>query len=147
MRGISSAGRQAQRGERLQPRNTQNLPMPAMGVTAPSFSRWAFVSLPCFAVPDHDPNIAAHVGTTASPWPPRRNMHLTLRTNPEFGPAPRFSGRFLDAAELPEGRRPGPLVSLRDGVVFAAYNTYTSVEPLRKLAGANADTGYNPRVK
>ena len=55
--------------------------------------------------------------------------------------------RFLDAAELPEERRPGPLVSLRDGVVFAAYNTYTSVEPLRKLAGANADTGYNPRVR
>ena len=55
--------------------------------------------------------------------------------------------RFLDAAELPEDRRPGPLVALRDGVVFAAYNTYTSVEPLRKLAGANADTGYNPRVR
>jgi len=58
-----------------------------------------------------------------------------------------LSRRFLDAAELQEDRRPGPLVSLRDGVVFAAYNTYTSVEPLRKLAGANADTGYNPRVR
>lgn len=51
---------------------------------------------------------------------------------------------FLDAAELPEGRRPGPLVNLRDAAAFAAYNAYTSVESLRKLAGANADTGYNP---
>ena len=51
---------------------------------------------------------------------------------------------FLDAAELPEERRPGPLVDLRDAAAFAAYNAYTAVEPLRKLAGANADTGYNP---
>ena len=54
--------------------------------------------------------------------------------------------RFLEAAELPEGGRPGPLVNLRDAAAFAAFNAYSAIEPLRKLAGANPDTGYNPEV-
>ena len=46
---------------------------------------------------------------------------------------------FLDS--LAEDRRPGPLVDIRYSTCCVQY---TSVEPFWKLAGANADTGYNP---